>query len=51
MMVPADRTGGAGAGITPLAFRFSFDETKAKAKYHRPFETDIRMRIKLLSID
>jgi hypothetical protein len=50
--VPSDpRTGGADSRITPLALRFSFDETTGKARHHRAFESEVRTRIKLLSID
>lgn len=52
VMVPSDRhTGGPDSRILPLALRFSFDEAKGKLQHHRAFETEVRTRIKLLSID
>jgi TonB family protein len=52
VMVPSDpRTGGAASGITPLALRFSFDETSGKVRHHRAFASEVRTRVKLLSID
>jgi TonB family protein len=52
VMVPSDpRTGGAGSGITPLALRFSFDETSGKTRHHRAFASEVRTRVQLLSID
>jgi hypothetical protein len=51
-MVPSDpRIGSAGFGITPLALRFSFDETSGKARHHGAFASEVRTRVKLLSID
>jgi hypothetical protein len=50
--VPSDpRTGGADTRITPLALRFSFDETRGKIQHHRAFASEVRTRVKLLSID
>ena len=52
VIVPSDpHTGAASRGITPLALRFSFDETTGKVQHHRAFESEIRTRVKLLSID
>lgn len=51
MVATEPTTGGASSRISPLALRFSFDEAKGKAKYHRPFESEIRTRVRLLSID
>jgi hypothetical protein len=52
VMVPTDlRTGGASSRPTPLALRFSFDETTGKVKPHRVFASEVRTRVELLSID
>jgi hypothetical protein len=51
VMVRTDpHTGGASSGITP-SLRFSFDETTGKARHHIAFESEVRTRVTLLSID